>query len=104
MLLTTSSSNAAARPRASPRGTLVLKSTYHGAASMDTAPWVINEITVVGSRCGRFEPALDALASGRIDPLPLVDAVFPASRAIEAMSHAQKPGVFKILIDFNMKS
>ena len=82
------------------RGTLVLKSTYHDAPVLNTAPWVINEITIVGSRCGPFAPALRALRSKRIDPRPLIHRVFPAQQAVEAMAFAQKRGVMKVLLDY----
>jgi len=82
-----------------PRGTIVLKSTYAGEPCMDMAPWVINEITVAGSRCGPFEPAIRALDEGDVDPLPLVDATFPIERALEAFEAAVRPGAGKILIE-----
>src|SRR5579862_2003917 len=59
-----------------PRGTLVLKSTVAAAADLNLAPLVINEVTVVGSRCGPFQPAIEALASGRVDPRPLIQGVY----------------------------
>ena len=84
-----------------PRGTLVLKSTFHDKPRIDTSIWVINELTVIGSRCGRFKPALTALKSGAVDPLPRIDAVFPARDAVRAFKHANSPGVFKTLLDFS---
>ena len=60
-----------------PRGTIVLKSTYHGTMDFNSAPLVINEISVVGSRCGRFEPALRLMEQGLIDPTPLISGIFP---------------------------
>lgn len=82
-----------------PRGTIVLKSTYHGTLSIDLAPFVIDELTIVGSRCGPFAPAIAALASGEIDPRPMIDAVVPLSNAAEAIETAAKPGVLKVLLD-----
>jgi threonine dehydrogenase-like Zn-dependent dehydrogenase len=58
-----------------PRGTLVLKSTFHGAAPVEMWPIVVKEITVVGSRCGPFPPALALLRTGRVDPRPLISRV-----------------------------
>lgn len=82
-----------------PRGTLVLKSTYHGALTLDAAPLVIDEISLVGSRCGPFPPALAGLASQALDPEPLIDAVYPLREAPRALEHAAERGVLKVLID-----
>lgn len=81
-----------------PRGTLVLKSTFHGAARLETWPIVVNEIHVVGSRCGAFRPALEMLRRGKVDPRPLISRVFPLHEATAAMRYAQKPGVMKVLL------
>lgn len=81
-----------------PRGTLVLKSTFHGAAPVETWPIVVKEITVVGSRCGPFSRALQFLRSGKVDPRPLITRVFPLSRAAEAIRYAQRPDVLKVLL------
>ncbi len=81
-----------------PRGTLVLKSTFHGAARFETWPIVVNEITVVGSRCGPFPRALELLASGRVDPRPLISRVFPLREAPAAIRAASKPDVLKVLL------
>ena len=67
-------------------------------ARFDAAPLVVNEITVVGSRCGRFEPALDLLRRGRIDVSRLLSAEFPLSRAADALATAARPGVRKVLL------
>src|SRR4029077_14436103 len=64
-----------------PRGTIVWKTTHHAPARFDAAPLVVNEVTVVGSRCGRFEPAIELLRSRRIDVRPLLSAEYPLSRA-----------------------
>jgi threonine dehydrogenase-like Zn-dependent dehydrogenase len=82
-----------------PRGTLVLKSTYHGMLTLDAAPIVIDELTLVGSRCGPFERAIPALASGAIDPSPLVDAIMPLADGVAALERAAQPGVLKVLLD-----
>ena len=81
-----------------PRGTLVLKSTFHGAAPVETWPIVVKELTVVGSRCGPFPAALALLRSGRVDPRPLISRIFPLKNAAEAIRYAQKPGVMKVLL------
>ncbi|MBW2392861.1 MAG: zinc-binding dehydrogenase [Deltaproteobacteria bacterium] len=82
-----------------PRGILVLKSTVAERLQLDLAPLVINEIQVVGSRCGPFAPALDALAQGRVSVAPLVSETFPLARATQALSRAGEPGILKVLID-----
>ena len=82
-----------------PRGTIVLKTTVAGVHRLDLAPAVINEVTVVGSRCGPFAPALAELASGRTSVAPLVDAVYPLDDAVGAFARAAEPGVLKILIE-----
>ncbi len=81
-----------------PRGTLVLKSTFHGAALVETWPIVVKEITVIGSRCGPFAKALAILRSGKIDPTPLIIRTFPLSEAQTAIQFAQKKGVMKVLL------
>jgi alcohol dehydrogenase len=81
-----------------PRGTLVLKSTFHGAAPVETWPIVVKEITVVGSRCGPFAKAVALLGSGEVDPIPLITRSFPLAEAQEAIAFAQRTGVMKILL------
>ena len=81
-----------------PRGTIVWKSTHHAPARFDAAPLVVNEVTVVGSRCGRFEPALELLRSRRVDVRPLLSATFPLASATRALREAGRPGVLKILL------
>jgi threonine dehydrogenase-like Zn-dependent dehydrogenase len=81
-----------------PRGTLVLKSTFHGAAPVETWPMVVKEIILIGSRCGPFPAALALLRSGRVDPRPLISRVFPLKDAAEAIRYAQQPGVIKVLL------
>ncbi len=81
-----------------PRGTLVLKSTFHGAAPVETWPIVVKELTVIGSRCGPFPAALALVRSGRVDPRPLISRVFELKHAAEAIRYAQKPGVMKVLL------
>jgi threonine dehydrogenase-like Zn-dependent dehydrogenase len=81
-----------------PRGTLVLKSTVAESAALNLAPLVIDEITAVGSRCGRFEPALRALAEDSVDVRSLVAAELPLERGVEALELAARPGVAKVLL------
>ena len=81
-----------------PRGTLVLKSTFHGAAPVETWPIVVKEITIVGSRCGPFAKAITLLRSGEIDPTPLITRTFPLSHAPTALRFAQERGVMKVLL------
>ncbi len=81
-----------------PRGTLVLKSTFHGAAPVETWPIVVKEITVIGSRCGPFAKALALLRSGEVDPTPLITRTFPLAEAQKAIAFAQQPGVMKVLL------
>lgn len=83
-----------------PRGTIILKSTVADNIPANLAPIVINEITVIGSRCGPFEPAIRALEHGSIDVRPLVTAVFSARDAGEAFRTAQKKGSLKVLVAF----
>jgi threonine dehydrogenase-like Zn-dependent dehydrogenase len=81
-----------------PRGTVILKSTTHGLARIDTAPVIVNEITLVGSRCGRFEPALRLLGSGRIKVDPLISEILPLQDAARAFRRAAARGVLKVLL------
>jgi threonine dehydrogenase-like Zn-dependent dehydrogenase len=80
------------------RGALVLKSTFHGPVSLDTARLVVDEIRVIGSRCGRFDPALALLAAGRVDVEPLIAAEFRLRDGVAAMAEAARPGVLKVLL------
>jgi threonine dehydrogenase-like Zn-dependent dehydrogenase len=84
--------------RVKPRGIIVLKSTYHGDLAFNTAPLVINEITVVGSRCGRFAPALRLMAQGLVDPSPLISRIFAFTEAEEAFQAARNSRNLKILL------
>lgn len=80
------------------RGTLVLKSTYKGDLTVNFSAIVVDEITLVGSRCGPFKPALGLLESGKIDPRDLIEASFPLEKALEAFEMAARPGSLKVLI------
>jgi len=82
-----------------PRGTVVLKSTFHGQIAFNPAPLVVDEITVVGSRCGRFEAALALLRKGAIDPARLVQHTLPLHQGLKAFELAQQPGVLKVVLE-----
>jgi threonine dehydrogenase-like Zn-dependent dehydrogenase len=81
-----------------PRGTVIMKSTVHGLVSMDTAPVIVNEITLVGSRCGRFEPALRLLKNRKVRVDAMISEVLPLKNAPEAFRKAAKTGVLKVLL------
>jgi len=81
-----------------PRGTVVMKSTVHGMVSLDSAPVIVNEITLVGSRCGRFEPALRLLKSRKVRVDAMISEVLPLKNAARAFKDAAKPGVLKVLL------
>jgi alcohol dehydrogenase len=81
-----------------PRGTIALKTTIAGETSVDLSPVVINELRVVGSRCGDLTAAVRALATHRVDPTPLIDARYSLEDATRAFSHASRPGALKILL------
>jgi len=89
---------ALARRLLRPRGTLVLKSTYHGSASVDLTSLVVDEITVVGSRCGPFAPALRLLAAREVDVEPLIDGIFPLEQGVAAFEQATSRGALKVLL------
>lgn len=81
-----------------PRGTLVMKSTYADKLTLDASAVVVNELTLIGSRCGPFPKALALLAAGAVDVVPLVTARYPLDRALDAFDHAQRPGALKVLL------
>jgi threonine dehydrogenase-like Zn-dependent dehydrogenase len=81
------------------RGTLILKSTYAGKLSLDASALVVDEITLIGSRCGAFAPALKLLAEEKIDVKPLINASFPLSEGLAAFELAQTRGVMKVLLE-----
>jgi threonine dehydrogenase-like Zn-dependent dehydrogenase len=82
-----------------PRGTIVLKTTVAGTQTLAWAPFVIDEVTLVGSRCGPFDQALSALADGRVDVRPLISQRFGLSDGLAALERAQARGVMKVLLD-----
>lgn len=83
-----------------PRGTLVLKSTIAATAGLNLAPMVIDEITVVGSRCGQFGPALEWLRKERVNPRPLVTDIFPVEEALDAFALAKEKETLKVILTF----
>ena len=87
-----------ARSALRPRGILVMKSTYAGELTFNASSLVVDEITMIGSRCGPFAPALRLLADRSIDVRPLISATYPLAGAITAFEHAQRPGTLKVLV------
>lgn len=84
-----------------PRGVLVLKSTVAGSKEINLAPIVINEITVLGSRCGQFKPALRLLENNRIDFKPLISGIYNVDDAIEAFEKNKEKDTLKVLLKFD---
>jgi threonine dehydrogenase-like Zn-dependent dehydrogenase len=89
----------AARRAIRPRGVLVLKSTYHGETAINLSSIVVDEITLIGSRCGPFAPALRLLEKQWIDPTRLIDAIYPLQQGTHAFDAARQPGVLKVLLE-----
>ena len=83
---------------ARPRGVVVMKSTVHGTVAVDTATVVVNEITLVGSRCGRFEPALRLLKSRKLRVSAMISDRFPLAEARRAFDRAEEKGILKVLL------
>jgi threonine dehydrogenase-like Zn-dependent dehydrogenase len=81
-----------------PRGTIVLKSTYSGKAEIEAWRIVVDEISIVGSRCGRFKPTIEWLVNNRIDLAQLISDEFPLSKGLAAFDTAKQPGVLKVLL------
>jgi threonine dehydrogenase-like Zn-dependent dehydrogenase len=84
-----------------PRGTIVLKSAVADWGEVNLSKAVVDEVTIVGSRCGPFAPAVAALASARLNVRPLVSAVYPFDDALSAFERAGQHGVLKVLLDFS---
>jgi threonine dehydrogenase-like Zn-dependent dehydrogenase len=82
-----------------PRGTLILKSTYAGEPPLNLAPVVINELNLLGSRCGPFPAALAALAAGQVAVTDLIDDILPLAQAPQAYARAWEPGRLKVLLE-----
>jgi threonine dehydrogenase-like Zn-dependent dehydrogenase len=81
-----------------PRGSLVLKSTFHGTTEINAAQIVVDEVSIVGSRCGRFAPALDLLKKGAIELDSMISEEYPLSKAMFALDRAKEKGVLKVLL------
>jgi len=81
-----------------PQGKLVLKSTFHGTTEINAARVVVDEISIVGSRCGRFAPALDLLKRNAIDVDSLISEEYPLAKGVHAMKRARTKGVLKVLL------
>ena len=81
-----------------PRGAIVLKTTHHKATPVEMSPVVVNEISIIGSRCGRFQPAIDLLASGLVDVAPLLSERLPLDEGVLAFERAAAPGSLKVII------
>src|SRR5215510_14952228 len=81
-----------------PRGAIILKSTFRGAVRLDTSRIVVNEVSVIGSRCERLEAALRLLESGGLDLESLIAREYPLAEGVEGMAEAQRPGTLKVLL------
>ena len=81
-----------------PRGIVVLKSTIASRENLDLTPTIINEITLIGSRCGLFKPAIDALATGKISVNSMIDSTFSLENFEDAINHAKKPDTLKVFL------
>jgi threonine dehydrogenase-like Zn-dependent dehydrogenase len=82
-----------------PRGTIVLKTTVAGQQTLAWAPFVIDEVTLVGSRCGPFDRALNALERGEVRVQPLISDRFDLTQGLDALARAQAKGTLKVLLD-----
>jgi threonine dehydrogenase-like Zn-dependent dehydrogenase len=81
-----------------PQGKMVLKSTFHGTTEINAARVVVDEISIVGSRCGRFAPALDLLKRNAIDVDSLISEEYPLAKGVHAMKRARTKGILKVLL------
>ncbi|MHA2428798.1 MAG: zinc-binding dehydrogenase, partial [Candidatus Hermodarchaeia archaeon] len=84
-----------------PRGTIVLKSTYARTMTINPSPIVVDEITLVGSRCGPFPPALDLLATQKVNVTPLISNTFGLKHGLDAFKYASAPGVLKVILSMD---
>ena len=83
------------------RGIVVMKTTTAETVNVNLSQIVVNEVTIIGSRCGSFKPALEMLVNEKINPIPMISASYPIESGIEAFQYAGKPGVMKVIIDFS---
>jgi threonine dehydrogenase-like Zn-dependent dehydrogenase len=81
-----------------PRGVVILKSTYKGDAKVNFSSTVVNEVSLIGSPCGPFEPAMKLMSEGKVYPRMLIDATYPLVQGIAAFEHASRPGALKVLL------
>lgn len=88
-----------ARQAVRPRGTVILKSTYSGQMEIDASALVVDEITLLGSRCGPMASALELLADGRVDVEPLIGARFSLRDGVEAFGQARQSGALKVIFE-----
>lgn len=95
----TPSGYAAARQLVRPRGTIVLKSTYHGEITVDLTKVVVDEVTLIGSRCGPFSPAIRLLANHQIDVEPLIQARYSLDEGVAAFERAAQQGTLKVVVE-----
>jgi 2-desacetyl-2-hydroxyethyl bacteriochlorophyllide A dehydrogenase len=87
-----------ARRAVRPRGQIILKSTYKGKTSIDWSSLVVDEITLTGSRCGPFPPAIKLLEQGIVDPSPLICEIFPLQAGLDAFAEASRPAALKVAL------
>lgn len=83
-----------------PEGSVVVKTTSHLPSEINLAQLVVNEIALIGSRCGNLDLALAFLQERLLDVKPLIEAVYPAAEFVRAFRHARQPGAKKILLQF----
>jgi len=88
-----------ARQAVRPRGMLVLKSTYKGEMNVNFSSIVVDEINIIGSRCGPFEPALRLMESNQVDPMVLIEAEFSLGETLKAFERAAETGALKVLVE-----
>jgi threonine dehydrogenase-like Zn-dependent dehydrogenase len=86
-----------------PEGIIVLKSTCAAGAEFNTAPFVIDEVTVIGSRCGPFDKAIELLETGAVSVGKFITATYPLSAGLQALDHARSPGSLKIQLEMGRR-
>jgi threonine dehydrogenase-like Zn-dependent dehydrogenase len=90
-----------ARKAVRPGGIIVLKSTYKGEVRVNFSTIVVDEVTIIGSRCGPFAPALGLLANNRMDPTGLIEGRYSLNAFQEAFQHASRPGALKVILQIS---